>query len=97
MNSVTDTLGGSYDETVSYLTDSCGVGGYTVAAGEATLYGLGGRLWGASKGSPWGVTAGDPIEGIVIGSIIGSTIGLAVGVKKGHDGFESDTAGCGTG
>ena len=36
-NSVTNTLGGYYDETVSYLTDSCGVGGYTVAAGKATL------------------------------------------------------------
>ena len=93
VNSVTDTLGEYYDETVSYLTDSCGVGGYTVAAGKATLYGLGGGLWGASKGSFWGVTAGDSIEGIVIGSIVGSTVGLAVGVKKAYDGFESDTAG----
>ena len=97
MNSVTDTLGGYYDETVSYLTDSCGVGGYTVAAGKATLYGLGGGLWGASRGSLWGVTAGDSIEGIVIGSIVGSTVGLAVGIKEAYDGFESDTAGCGTG
>ena len=97
VNSVTDTLGGYYDETVSYLKDSCGVGGYTVAAGKATLYGLGGGLWGASKGSVWGVTAGDSIEGIVIGSIVGSTVGLAVGVKKAYDGFESDTASCGTG
>ena len=94
VNSVTDTLGEYYDETVSYLTDSCGVGGYTVAAGKATLYGLGGGLWGASKGSLWGVTAGDSIEGIVIGSIVGSSVGLAVGVKKAYDGFESDTAGC---
>ena len=94
VNSVTDTLGGYYDETVSYLTDSCGVGGYTVAAGKATLYGLGGGLWGASKGSLWGVTAGDSIEGIVIGSIVGSTVGLAVGVKEAYDGFERDTAGC---
>ena len=96
VNSVTNTLGGYYDETVSYLTDSCGVGGYTVAAGKATLYGLGGGLWGASKGSVWGITAGDSIEGIVIGSIVGSTVGLAVGVKKAYDGFESDTARCGT-
>ena len=97
VNSITNTLGEYYDETVSYLTDSCGVGGYTVAAGKATLYGLGGGLWGASKGSFWGVTAGDSIEGIVIGSIVGSTVGLAVGVKEAYDGFESDTAGCGTG
>ena len=93
-NSVTNTLGGYYDETVSYLTDSCGVGGYTVAAGKATLYGVGGGLWGASKGSVWGVTAGDSIEGIVIGSIVGSTVGLAVGVKEAYEGFESDTASC---
>ena len=91
VNSVTDTLSGYYDGTVSYLTDPCGVGGYTVAAGKATLYGLGGGLWGASKGSLWGVTAGDSIEGIVIGSIEGST----VGVKKAYEGFESDTAGGG--
>ena len=96
-NSVTNTLGEYYDETVSYLTDSCGVGGYTVAAGKATLYGLGGGLWGASKGSLWGVTVGDSIEGIVIGSIVGSTVGLAVGVKEAYDGFESDTASCRTG
>ena len=93
VNSVTDTLGGYYDETVSYLTDSCGVGGYTVAAGKATMYGLGGGLWGASKGSFWGVTAGDSIEGIVIGSIVGSSVGLAVGVKEAYEGLESDTSG----
>ena len=97
VDSVTNALGGYYDETVSYLTDSCGVGGYTVAAGKATLYGLGGGLWGASKGSVWGVTAGDSIEGIVIGSIVGSTVGLAVGVEEAYDGFESDTARCGKG
>ena len=97
VDSGTNTLGGYYDETVSYLTDSCGVGGYTVAAGKATLYGVGGGLWGASKGSVWGVTAGDSIEGIVIGSIVGSTFGLAVGVKEAYDGFERDTAGCRTG
>ncbi len=79
---------------MSYLTDPCGVGGSTVAAGKATLYGVGGGLWGASKGSVWGVTAGDSIEGIVIGSIVGSTVGLAVGVKEAYDGFERDTAGC---
>ena len=93
VNGVTDTLGGYYDETVSYLTDSCGVGGYTVAAGKAILYGVGGGLWGASKGSLWGVTAGDSIEGIVIGSIVGSSVGLAVGVKEAYEGLESDTVG----
>ena len=48
VDSVTNTLGGHYDETVSYLTDSCGVGGYTVATGKAVLYGIGGGVWGMS-------------------------------------------------
>ena len=30
---VADTLGGYYDETVSFLTDDCGVGAYSVATG----------------------------------------------------------------
>ena len=93
-NSVTNTLGGYYDETVSFLSDECGVGGYSVATGKAVLYGVGGGLWGASKGSLYGIWAGDGIEGMVIGSIVGSTVGLAVGVKEAYDGFESDTAGC---
>ena len=45
-------------------------------------FGVGGGLWGASKGSLWGVTAGDSIEGIVIGSIVGYSLRLAVGVKE---------------
>ena len=48
VNSITNTLGEYYDETVSYLTDSCGVGGYTVATGKAVLYGIGGGVWGMS-------------------------------------------------
>ena len=42
VNSVTDTLGEYYDETVSCLADSCGVKGYTVATGKALLYGIAG-------------------------------------------------------
>ena len=94
---VTSTVGGYYDETVSFLSDECGVGGYSVATGKAVLYGVGGGLWGASKGSLYGIWAGDGIEGMVIGSIVGSTVGLAVGVKEAYEGFESDTAGCGMG
>ena len=30
---VADTLGGYYDETVSFLTDDCGVGAYSMATG----------------------------------------------------------------
>ena len=42
VNSVTNTLGGYYDETVSCLADSCGVKGYTAATGKALLYGIAG-------------------------------------------------------
>ena len=60
-----DSLGGYQDETVFFLPGDCGVGGYnSVATGKAVAYRLLGRLWGASKGSFWGVAAGDPIEGL---------------------------------
>ena len=94
---VTSTVGGYYDETVSFLSDECGVAGYSLATGKAVLYGIGGGVWGASEGSLWGAATGDSVEGMVIGSIVGSAVGLAVGVKKAYDGFESDTAGCGKG
>ena len=42
VNSITNTLGEYYDETVSCLADSCGVKGYTVATGKALLYGIAG-------------------------------------------------------
>ena len=91
---MTNTLGSYYDNTVTFLTDDCGVGGYSMATGKAVTYGLVGGLWGASKGSLWGVAAGDSIEGMVIGSIVGSGLGLAVGVKNAYDGFKADTMGC---
>ncbi len=69
-----DTLSGYYDGTVSFLTDDCGVGAYSMATGKAVTYGLVGSLWGASKGSLWGVAGGDSIEGMVIGSIVGSAL-----------------------
>ena len=90
---VTNALGSYYDNTVTFLTDDCGVGAYSMATGKAVTYGLVGSLWGASKGSFWGVAAGDSIEGMVIGSIVGSGLGLAVGVKNAYDGFKEDTAG----
>ena len=34
---VADTLGGYYEETVTFLTDDCGVGGYSVATGKAVV------------------------------------------------------------
>ena len=93
-DTVTNKLGSYYDSTVSFLTDDCGVGSYSVATGKAVIYGVGGGLWGASEGSLYGIWSGDSIEGLVIGSIIGSGVGLAVGVKKAYDGFERDTANC---
>ena len=44
VNNVTNTLGKYYDETMSYLTDSCGVGGYSVATGKALLNGIAGGV-----------------------------------------------------
>ena len=93
-NSVTDTLGGYYDETVSYLTDSCGVGGYTVATGKAVLYGIGGGVWGVSEAALHGALRADSIEGVVIAAAVGSGSGLIGGMKKAYDDFQVDTASC---
>ena len=91
---VTNALGSYYGNTLTFLTDECGVGAYSMAMGKAVVYGIGGDVWGASKGSLYGVAAGVSIEGLVIGSIIGSGLGLAVGVKNAYDGFKADTARC---
>ena len=93
-DTVTSKLGYYYDSTVSFLTDDCGVGSYSVATGKAVIYGVGGGLWGSSEGSLYDMWSGDSIEGLAIGSIIGSGVGLAVGVKKAYDGYEIDTAQC---
>jgi hypothetical protein len=81
-DTVTNKLGSYYDSTVSFLTDDCGVGPYSVATGKAVIYGVGDGLWGAYEGSLHGMWSGDSIEGLVTGSIIGSGVGLAIGVKK---------------
>ena len=92
---VVDTIGGYYDETVSFLTDDCGVGGYSVATGKAVTYGLVGGLWGAGKATMYGALHySDSLEGVVIGAAVGSGLGLVVGVKNAYDGFKEDTAGC---
>ena len=46
---VSNALGSYYDNTVTFLTDDCGVGAYSMATSKAVVYGIGGRLWGASK------------------------------------------------
>ena len=92
---VADTLGGYYDETVSFLTDDCGVGGDPVATGKAVTYGLVGGLWGAGKATMYGALHySDSLEGVVIGAAVGSGLGLVVGVKSAYDEFKEDTAGC---
>ena len=90
---VTDTLGGYYDETVSFLTDDCGGGAYSMATGKAVTYGLVGSLRGAGKATMYGALhSSDSLEGVAIGATVGSGLGLVVGVKNAYDGFKEDTA-----
>ena len=49
VNNVTDTMGDYYNQTVSFLTDECGVKGYTVATGKALLYGIAGGVRGVAE------------------------------------------------
>ena len=51
---VSNALGSYYDNTVTFLTDDCGVGAYSMATGKAVVYGIGGGLWGASKATMYG-------------------------------------------
>ena len=94
VNSATDTLGDYYDETVSFLTDECGVAGYTVATGKAVMYGIGGGVWGVSEAALHGALRADSIEGVVIAAAVGSGIGLIGGMKKAYDDFQVDIASC---
>ena len=92
---VTNTLGSYYDNTVTFLTDDCGVGAYSFATGKAVVYGIGGGLWGASKATMYGALHySDSLEGVVIGAAVGSGLGLIAGVKNAYDGFKADTARC---
>ena len=94
---VTSTVGGYYNDTVSFLTDDggCGVGAYSLATGKAVTYGIVGGLWGAGKATMYGaIHYSDSLEGVVIGAAVGSGLGLVVGVKNAYDGFKADTAGC---
>ena len=92
---VSHTLGSYYNNIVTFLTEDCGVGAYSVATGKAVVYGIGGGLWGASKATMYGALHySDSLEGVVIGSAVGSGLGLVIGVKKAYDGFKGDTTGC---
>ena len=94
---VTSTVGGYYNDTVSFLTDDggCGVGAYSLATGKAVTYGIVGGLWGAGKATMYGALHySDSLEGVVIGAAVGSGLGLVAGVKNAYDGFRADTARC---
>ena len=94
VNSVTNTLGGYYDETVSFLTDECGVKGYTVATGKALLYGIAGGVRGVAETASYGVINAGSVEGVVIAAAVGSGVGLIIGINEAHEGFKSDTRHC---
>ena len=92
---VSNALGSYYDNTVTFLTDDCGVGAYSMATGKAVVYGIGGGLWGAGKATMYGaIHYSDSLEGVVIGAAVGSGLGLVIGVKNAYDGFKKDTARC---
>ena len=91
---VTNALGSYYDNTVTFLTDDCGVGGYSVATGKAVVYGIGGGLWGVSEAALHGALHIGSLEGVVIAAAVGSSLGLIAGVKNAYDGFIEDTVGC---
>ena len=91
---VSNALGSYYDNTVTFLTDDCGVGSYSVATGKFVVSGVVGGLGGATHATMYGSLAADGIESVVIGAAVGSGLGLAVGVKNAYDGFQADTAGC---
>ena len=96
-NSVTNTLDGYYDETVSFLTDECGVKGYTIATGKALLYGIAGGVRGVAETASYGVINAGSVEGIVIAAAVGSGVGLIIGINEAYEGFESDTRHCSVG
>ena len=91
---VSNALGSYYDNTVTFLTDDCGVGAYSMATGKAVVYGIGGGLWGVSEAALHGALHIGSLEGVVIAAAVGSSLGLIAGVKNAYDGFKADTAGC---
>ena len=97
VNNVTDTMGDYYNETVSFLTDECGVKGYTVATGKALLYGIAGGVRGVAETASYGVINAGSVEGVVIAAAVGSGVGLIIGINEAYEGFESDTRHCNVG
>ena len=97
VDSVTNALGGYYDETVSFLTDECGVKGYTVATGKALLYGIAGGVRGVAETASYGVINVGSVEGVVIAAAVGSGVGLIIGFNEAYESFENDTRHCNVG
>ena len=97
VDSVTNTLGVYYDETVSYLTDKCGVAGYTAATGKAVMYGVGGGVWGVSEAASYDFINAGSVEGVVIAAAVGSGVGLIIGFNEAYESFENDTRHCNVG
>ena len=91
---MSNALGSYYDNTVTFLTDDCGVGAYSMATGKAVVYGIGGGVWGVTEAALHGALNTDSLEGVVIAAAVGSSLGLIAGVKNAYDGFKEDTAGC---
>lgn len=93
-SNVTNALGSYYDNTVTILTDDYNIRVDPTAMGEAVVHGIEGGVRSASKGSLFGVYAGDFIEGVVLRSIGASGLGLAIRMKNACDSLQADTAGC---
>ena len=91
---VTSTVGGYYDETVSFLSDECGVAGYSKAAGIATVNGIGESVWSAAKTTVNYGLGAHSTEGIILSAVIGSGIGFMDGVKKAYNDFKWETSSC---
>ena len=64
---------------MSYLTDSCGVVGHTVATDKAVLYEISGGV-------------ADAIEVVMVAAAIGSGISLIGAMKNAYDDFQIETA-----
>ena len=65
-----------------------------MAMGEAAVHGIEDGVRGASKGSLFGVYAGDFKEGVVLSSIVASGLSLAVGMENPCDSLQTSTTGC---
>jgi len=85
---------GSYNNTVTILTDNYNLRVDSTAMGETIVRVIEGGEWRASKGSLYGMYPGDFIKGAVLSSKLASRFDLAVRMKKACDGLQAYTTGC---